>query len=466
MGVVKEYGWLRKLASLLYIGDREMKFARAASGFYVSSAFSATSRFLVMAVIIRYLGYHDYGLLVLAMSTSAILYGFLDVRAEEGVLVKALGEAGENREREMLHLIYAGYLVKALVALLSYVAIYMLAPFIADHVFHNPVQKSLLRICGIAWFFQAFITVPSTVFLIFHEYVLLNILVCVENIWYFLFPALLLPFRLRGVLSGFIVAYAVTAATMVFFSGRVVSNRIGVHKISFRDVLSSARGIFPFLFHSFIASTFKSFHSYFSFMVLGYFRSPMDVTYFKIASSYSGMLTFAISPVVSPMLSKFSHLYAEDKRELFTRALAKARLYLFLASLMGSVFLLVSARILLPLFFGEDARNGLAVAYLLTGYAFISNAHLWMRGYLISILHPEWLTFLNALFAMVSLLLTVFLTQYYGAEGAAFALLVSFVLVVLPLSLWFIKKERALHTVFLKERKTISAERLNDSTQI
>lgn len=410
--------------------------------YYFSNGISSLSRFLSTVILVKYLGPHEYGLLILAMSASGTVSGFIDPRALESVVKFSIESINKGRKTETLHMFYAGHFIGAVVAVATYAFIYFFAPFIAVHLLHQPVEKSLLRMYGILWFFTALTTTPYAIMLVFKEHALLNYLASIESLLKLVIPVLFLSLKIRGVLAGYIIAYATIAILFLWCAGRIVSKHLVLEKISMKDTAQSIKTMFPMMVHTFLSATLKSFIGYSGFLILGYFRTPAEVSYFKIASSYAGMTSFVTNPISPLVFSKLSQLWSEGKKKLFMTALTKGRVYLFLISIGLSFALALLAHIALPLIFGRELAYSITIVYImLLAFAF-SNTYSWMRPFFLAIGRAELSTLLNTIYLCINIPLTILFTFRYGATGTAFSTFISYSVLYVSLSPWFLKQAR------------------------
>lgn len=430
----------RKIHEKLSIGPRELKFARNSMYYYGAGFFSLLCKFALMVILLKNLGTHNYGLLVLAMSAIGMIYGFMDARAHEGIIQFSLKHLARGEKKQVFNAIYSGYIINAIIAIATYFVIYISAPAVAFHIFHQPVEKSFIRIYGAVCLFVPFTVMPESIMLIFEKHSSLNAVTCLNNVLRLVLPVLFLPLGLRGVLAGMIVSHCLIAVTFIYITSRIMFMHIGQHEISFNNLLKTIKTLSPFMWNTFISATLKSLAGYAPFIILGYFAQPTNVSYFKIASSYAGLTAFATNPISPLIFSKLGQLYAENKLTLFYSALLKGRVYLFLASFSASFALMLTARDLIPFLFGADIKQAIPAAYVLLLASILINAYAWLRPYLLAIGKPEVSTLINVVHIVIYLPAAVYGTYNFGMLGTAFSAFVVFTAVVLPLTPWLIRQ--------------------------
>lgn len=432
----------QRLLDRLSFGAREKKFAKTSVFYYASNLFSILSRAITTFILLKFLGTHDYGLLVLAMSVSGTLSGFLDFRAHEGIVRFSMESMNKEKGHEVHHVILLGHVISSAIAIITYILTYLTAPFVAVYFLHHSVEKTLIQIYGIVWFFSAFTVTPYSIFLIFKEHALLNKLMTLNYILKFVFPVVLLPFRLKGVLAGFIVANCLSAVIFLYMSSRILFKNLPPCPIDTHRLFKTAREMSPFMAHTFLSETLKSFGNYFNILVLGYFRTPTEVSYFKIAASYAGLTAFITNPVSPLVFSKLSQLWTEKKKKLFDTALLKGRLYLFLVSFAVSLSLALPARFLISFLFGHETNISIQTTYLMLLSFLFMNTFSWVRPYVLAIGRPEISTWLNILYIAFSFPLAILCTLYYGAAGTAFSAFLSYATLYLALNPWLLKQRK------------------------
>jgi O-antigen/teichoic acid export membrane protein len=222
--------------------------------------------------------------------------------------------------------------------------------------------------------------------------------------------ALLFGFAMTGVTGWIIMEYA--------FKKRMQPND-SVHPIPWSTILSIS---LPML----MTATMAFIIGQTGVIMLGMFRSEVEVGYYAIAVKLATLTTFILNAVNSMAGPKFSELYHSNKMdELFYVAKKSAKLIFFTTTPLLLVFLVLGKPILILVFGREFGMAYLALVFLVIGQ--FVNSISGSTGMFMNMTGNQ-NVFKNIMFiaAGLNIVTNMLLIPKYGIEGAGIASMVSF----------------------------------------
>ena len=199
------------------------------------------------------------------------------------------------------------------------------------------------------------------------------------------------------------------------------------HRMQSQDIvqLMTARRIFSISFPMLMTSTMTFINGQTGVILLGMFRSEVEVGYYAIAVKLATLTAFMLSAINSMAAPKFSELYHSGKiDELFYVAKKSAKLIFWTTTpiLLG---LVVLGRPILKIFFGQEFAVAYPALLFLVLGQFV-NSISGSTGYFMNMTGNQNI-FRNIMFftALANIGLNLLLIPAYGIYGSAMAAMVS-----------------------------------------
>ena len=382
-------------------------------------------------LITNFFGSETYGL----VSLSQVIIGFSGMVFGLGIDVAIVKLASSNKHYYN-GVFQSDFFKKSLIivlvsALFFSVLLYLFKDLIAQDVFNNNVFTKYLLV--ISYLFLFFIT---------HTIVISFLTVRGEFVkygnFYFLFPNacilifVLIIYLLRlpnyYIIAAYLLSYGIFGLILLFSFSKIPQKIINT--ISYSSILKLST---PMM----ISSSFLFISSWTDTFMLGVMVSKSDLGVYNIAFKLASLALIIIATVNTVLAPKISKLYSQGEIEQIKIEVRKAtKIITYLALPLVGLLILFRTQIL-GLFGNEFVAGGMTLIIISLGMLF--NAMCGSVGQILNMTnHQKQFRNFTIVSAAVNIILNYFLIKKYGIEGAAFASLISVVLINL-LCLGYIK---------------------------
>jgi len=317
------------------------------------------------------------------MSYPALVYTFFDARSPEAS-VKYLSEFHVRGERDRaLVMCKIGYAVDFVIASLAFLVILATAAWASCHIAHRPEAVGLILIYGAAFLPRALSGTSRAVLATLGRFPMIAWL---DTATTFLRVGLVLGlvlsgWQIAGVVWGNAIAMLVTGVLYGAVAYRLVRSTWGASWMQgkWNELKGKRREIFGFLAYNDLNALIGMIPKQLDIVLLGYFRNPTEVGYYKLAKSFSGGIGYFVSPLQSVTYPKLAQIWGIRDREGFRRHVRRLAfgvgIPLGLAILLGIAFV----PFIVPLLVGETYLSAIvAMQFLLVGSA-VWLAFFWLR---------------------------------------------------------------------------------------
>jgi len=349
----------------------------------VSNLIGAALSFAQGILVARWLGPELYGVAALVMSYPNIVYTFFDARSTEAS-VKFLSEFHAHDERErLLAICKLGYAVDFAIALTALVAVVVSAHWAARNIASRPETAWLIIAYTVAFIPRAMAGTSYAVLATLSKFSLVAMVEVAAAVLRtgMVIGLVLAGWKVAGVVWGNAIGliatglfYGVTAALMMRRTWGA-----SLFQGNWKHLKGRRREILGFLAYNDLSAFLSMIPKQMDVVLLGYFRNPAEVGYYKLAKSLSSATAYFTGPlqwVTYPQLLRLNHpeqrqiLYQKVRRIVFHVGLPMG-----LAVLAGTVLM----PFVLPFLVGDSYRPAVrATEFLLAGSA-ISIAFFWLR---------------------------------------------------------------------------------------
>jgi O-antigen/teichoic acid export membrane protein len=399
------------------------KFVQNVGVLTVANLVGAVLNFVQAILVARWLGPELYGVVALVMSYPSLIYTLFDARSVAASM-KYLGEYHAKGEADRaLAICKFGYLVDFVIAGVTFSVLLFTAHLVAENIIHDPTVASLMIVYGGALMIRALVGTSNAVLATLGRF---PVLASIEMATTFLRVALITGFVLAGwQVKGVIWANAVAAVATGLVYGTlawVLIRRTWGGSIFHGDLKSLNGGwreIFGFLVYTDLTSLVATIPNQLDLLVLGYFRNPTEVGYYKLAKSISVVVRYVTKPLQTVTYPELNRLAVLGHAHAFGQKVRKLLTWIGLP--LGVLVLLGTALIsfVLPIVVGEAYLPALHATQLLCAGAGVSLAFFWTRPVYLATGQVQQMFLISSSVIVVFALLYPFAVREWGYMGSA-----------------------------------------------
>jgi len=408
--------FLRRLA-------RDSSWGLAATGIELVLSLAETT------LVARTLGVTDYGRLALVMASVATIKQFLDVRAWEGA-TRYLAEFLQRGERALaLATLKVALGVDAVVAVTAYGTALLLAGLISTRWLSQPDLHGPILWYSLTLILTAVNATAEAVLRVCERFRDLALRAGAQAAWHLglVAFAVLMGARMRGLIAAYLMSDLLGAVLLVWLAGRQVRADLWAARGAAR--LSTLRPyraeMLWFTIHTAARATLKL-NRQLDLLVLGHFRAPADVGYYRVARRLGTSAVELSNPFYYVIFPEFARAWAGIPRQ-FGRLVAHTAGVAAVGAIPGVLLGVWLAPVLIRLWVGSaylPAVGPFRVVMLGMGLAV---ATFWGTPAALGSGRPGLATSAVACGVLVNLALLFWLARPLGAMGAAIGLLGSYV---------------------------------------
>jgi len=423
---------VEQLLKRVHIGAKQLNrsilsrsFVRNVGILTIANGVGAVLSFVQGFLVARWLGPELYGVAALVMSVPSLVYTFFDARSVEAS-VKFLSEFDTRGEQERaLAMCKAGYAVDFAVAGLALLVVLLLAPWAAKSVVHHPDMAWLIILYGSAFFPRALVGTSYAVLATLERFptiAFINTLTNVVRVGVVL-GLVGLGWRVVGVVLGNAIAMVATGLLYGALAYGLAKNRWGRSWLfaDWRHLKGRRKEILAFLAFNDLNALLGMIPKQLDVVILGYFRNPTDVGFYKLAKNLAASMGYIVGPLQSVVYPNLSKLLAISNSTFFhnrIRQLAyRVGLPLGLSALVGALFV----PWFIPLLFGQEYRPAIFLTQMLLVGCGVWLAFFWLRpAYMAKGCIRQWTSGI-ALYTVTFTVLSIACVPAWGAKGASLA---------------------------------------------
>jgi len=365
----------------------EWRFVRRVGVMTGANAVVAGLSVLQGLLIARWLAPENYGVAVLLMGYPAAVLTFFDARAAEAV-VRYLGEARIKAE-QALAICKLGFTVDAAVAALAVGLVVVSSPWAAEHLAHRPELAALMAVYAAAFLPGAFRGTANGILTTtgaFRRIAWLEVSLGAARFALVIGMALAIPGP-EGIVWGNALAVALTG--LAYGATGTLAARAAWGGDWWRadgaTLAGRRREIARFLLINDLNALVGLIPKQLDVVVLGYFRGPTEVGYYRVANALAALPGMLVSPLQMVAYPAIARLAGTGDR---LATLRQARRLALQGGLPVAACSLVAAFGLpyaIPLLAGEPFRPAIPAAQLLLAGTSIWLAFFWLRPTLMAL---------------------------------------------------------------------------------
>lgn len=367
----------------LYSRVMGRKFVRDVGILTVGNVAGAALNLIQGILVARWLGPELYGVAALVMTYPGLVYTFFDARSSEAS-VKYMSEFHVRRQREqVLAMCTLGYVVDFGVAFLAFIFVLTTAGWAADQVAHDPQSVVLLIVFSVAFIPRALVGTSYAVLATLGRFSLIAWIDALANV---LRVALVLTFvlsgwQVTGVVWGNAIASAITGIAYGVVGYALMQRTWGGSPLAWRwqTLKGYRREILRFLVYNDLNALLGMIPKQLDMVLLGYYRNPTEVGYYKLAKSLSAVVGYLVGPMQSVIYPELARLWGLGDRQALRRSIR--RLALQIGAPGGLVILASTVLVppILPVLVGQSFREAVTATQVSLVGSAVWLALFWLR---------------------------------------------------------------------------------------
>jgi O-antigen/teichoic acid export membrane protein len=355
---------------------------RKVSGLWVAEGVRLAITAIQGIIVARWLGPHSYGIAALVVGYPGAILQFLDARSFDAT-VKYLGEFGARGEaKKAASITKLGYAVDTLIALSTSIVVIASAPWAARHIVKAPGTAWMVAAYSTAFVFR-FPASTSQAILVslgrFRAVAVVTIIVTISRA-VFLLGLVAVGWGISGVVWGSAIGLVVEGVLFGGLGYPAARRAWGTSGLttSWQELRGHRREILHFLFWTDLGTLVTSLSKQWDVVVLGYFRHPTEVGYYRLARSVASLAGSVVSGLQLVIYPRFARLGVRDRTRL---ALAARKSAVWIGVPLGAAaFLsLLILPTVVPLVAGQRFLPAAVAAQLLVAGGGVWITFFWLR---------------------------------------------------------------------------------------
>lgn len=409
------------------------------TGYLFSGSMAGTALNAVQGILVPVaLGAVGYGVFGLLMSFATSVNRLLSFRMGE-LVIRYAGEAISlgQKQRASAIIRFAG-LVEVLTSITAYALLVLLSPWAAETLLDNPSLAMWIRIYGLALLGNMLFETGTAVLQLANRFHVQAAIGFAQSLVTFVVVVLayFLGWGLVPILAGYLAGKLLLGVATAAAAWRALPDLVGPDWHGARlGELTNRREMLGFAVSTNLSATVNLLMRDSEVLWVGYFLSPLEAGYYKLALTVMGLILMPIDPFIKTTYPEFGAAIAKQQwntlRGLLRRTSAIAAAWTF-SCLAG--LLLLGRPILALVKDGEYLPSYPAILILLIGYG-IANIFFWNRPLLLALGLPNEPLIITAVAGAVKTALMFVLVRPFGYLMQA-ALLSAYFAVSVGLIVW------------------------------
>jgi O-antigen/teichoic acid export membrane protein len=418
---------VRTGAHKLVHGALRRPFVRHVGVLTVANGVGAVLSVVQGILVARWLGPELYGVAALVMSVPSLVYTFFDARSAEAS-VKFLSEFDARGERERaLAMCKVGYTVDFTIAGVAFLVILLLAPWAAKGIVKRPEMGWLIILYGCAFLPRALTGTSYAVLATSGRFPTIALIDTLTNILRVGLVLVLvgLGWQVAGVVWGNAIAMAATGLLYGILAYSLVKSRWGRSWLSadWSYLKGLWREVISFLAYNDLNALLGLIPKQLDVVLLGYFRNPIEVGYYKLAKTLAGAVGYVVRPLQSVVYPEFAKLWGIGDINAFRQKTRKLALQVGLPLAAVTACGVMLLPFILPALLGQSYDPAVPAAQLLLLGSAIWLAFFWLRPWYLAKNKVRLWSLGIGVYSATFVLLSLVMVQNLGYIGIAISLL-------------------------------------------
>ena len=393
------------------------------SRLFLSELFSQIIAFLQVIMIVRFLGAASYGLFALVIVYVTVVNQLIDFRIKEAV-VKYLSEFLIKKDRLRLWAsLKLCYLLDFITGVIAFLIAFFSAGLVATFIIHDTQAICLIQLFAFMLLISTLDNSCSGVLIVFEKFTVLSIYVIASAGLRFIFVAaiLLLGFGIKGVLLGYIIAALLSSTAVILLSLRTIKRSVWFPGIAGGMLLLKDRWreIAAFLININFNESITLVAKNIDVLILGYFRAPAEVGFYRLAKNFTEMLSLLSNSVYTAIYPQFSRLWADKRKEEFKALIKRITIFMGGVTLPLTIGLFLAIPWIIRVFVGEGFLPVASLVKIMVWGITAAVVSLWVRPVFLSMGRPGVLTIINMCNALILIIFSLIFVPRFGYFASA-----------------------------------------------
>ena len=384
--------------------------------------------YIYRAIVARFLGSSDYGLLTLGLA----IFGFIGILAtlglRSGVLRYVSFFRGKEDLRKVKGAITSSLRITLFLGILAGLILFLFSNFIGITIFDKPQLSIILKILAVSLpflgmlqvFLGAFIGFQKQKYEVISDKLFRGITIIVLTI-----ILVLLGFGVFGAAIAYSLTVILTTILAFILFEKKTFRLLKTQIKSIRITKALLKFSWPLTFTYF----FGFIISYTDTLMLGYLRTNSEVGIYNTAIPTAGLLLIPAVALFLNMISSMTSLYAKKKTKEFIQVYKASTKWVFMINFpLFLFFIAFPASILIILFGREYALGATSLIILAFGYLLYSTITYPSATLLSMVEKTKSILYSQIIAAVINIILNLFLIVRYGMVGAAIATSISLII--------------------------------------
>jgi len=403
------------------------KFVQDVGVLTVANAVGVVLSFIQVIVVARWLGPKLYGVAALVMAYPSILFGFIDTRSADAS-VKYLGECEAKQDRaRALAVCKLGYTVDIAIAMLAFMLVAATAWWAEERIVHTPNTAPLIILYAAAFLPRSLAGTSSAVMATLGRF---PTLAKVEGLCAAVRTTLVVGlvwwgYGVAGVIWGNAFGLAFQGLLLGLIAYPVVKGAWGQSWLSGRwhALRGKRREIAGFLVYNNLSTLTGIVRKQLDVVLLGFFRGPVEVGYYRLAKSIVAVPGYLGSPLNSVSYVRLSRMWGEGRWDEMWSFVRRSTLFVGvpLAVLLLASIPIVESVVLMTV--GSEYGWAVPIAQILLVSAALSICLFCFPPLILTWGHMRFRFLVKLVTSLLMLFGIIIFVPRYGATGLAWILL-------------------------------------------
>jgi O-antigen/teichoic acid export membrane protein len=379
---------------------------------------------LIQSIIVaRLLGTRNYGLLALIMAYTTVVNQIVDVRISETV-IKYTSEFWEKKDKEKSWAtIKLCYLIDLSTGFFAFFLVIFTAHLATSYIIHDPEVSGFIILYAFTLLFSTTNGTSFGVLSVFNKFSWLSLHTLISSTVKFVLVILFLVggFGLKGVLIGLVIASFINSSVISYLSFKIIKYSFRHNNISGKILLLRKRWkeLFKFLLNTNFNELLTLFTKNIDILILGYFRTPVEVGYYRLAKNFVDSLPLISNPISTVIYPQLSKIWSSNKLSEFKVFIKKVTIFMSSITLPIALGIFITIPLIIKYTVGIDFIPSVISVRIMIWGILVSMIFLWIRPALLSMGRPGVLTAANAFNAVTMILFSLVAVPKFGYIGSS-----------------------------------------------
>lgn len=409
----------------------------------VSQYCAATLHFITITVAARLLGPSDYGVATLVMAYPALLLSFIGVKSKSVITRYVASFRIADRKNELNSICKLGYGLDFFASIIAFILIGTTGWWIAYYVYDIPNAFWLMIIYSASFPFYSLLGTSWAILSSWQQFRYLAFLQIFNEVVLLVFVIvfLLSGFGFQGMVLATAISQAVAGVVALAISTCLLyRDGFGLWwGASLGNIVSLQKELMTFFGWNYLVVTLNGIVAQVPLMLLGKFKGPEEVGFYRLATSLMTIGSYLESSLVRVVYPDLSARWATGERESLKASFKRWTLQGGIP--IGIIFLMVIPilPILVPLVFGPKFSPMVSGVQILMIGSAISVVFFWLNPlYYASGKIGSW-TVGYLIYTLLIVSLSWFIIQRWGFFGLAMLMTIGKVTFILSMLVFFLR---------------------------